>query len=322
MTDRPCDTAGFHRFDYVAAEARVESCDYGIINGQPRVSFIIPTFNSERTIERCLRSIVRQAYPDIQLIVVDNGSSDHTVEIARKYTREIYFDSGKLGSVRQTGIELATGVIVGIFDSDIELPHKNWLARSIKYFNYDRRIGNVCPLNVSPPGRPLFMRLYWNLWKIIMEDRIEKKRGVFGGGNSLILKSCLDVVGGFDRDVHWGEDFNLAVKIKLHGYQVIYIDDPVYHDTDMGLSLRRFIKKQFVTAETFTDQKFSSTGITTMDMLYEQIVLGTKGMLRGLFVQRDVSWFLYPFFLFLRVNIYGQIYLKNKLRRAKPVVVG
>ena len=53
---------------------------------KPKVSFVIPTFNSERTLDECLSSISNQDYPDMEIIVVDNGSDDKTVEIAKKYT--------------------------------------------------------------------------------------------------------------------------------------------------------------------------------------------------------------------------------------------
>jgi cellulose synthase/poly-beta-1,6-N-acetylglucosamine synthase-like glycosyltransferase len=53
----------------------------------PKVSFVIPTFNSERTLEECLSSISNQDYPDMEIIVVDNGSDDKTVEIAKNTPR-------------------------------------------------------------------------------------------------------------------------------------------------------------------------------------------------------------------------------------------
>jgi glycosyltransferase involved in cell wall biosynthesis len=56
----------------------------------PLVSLIIPTYNSSKTIEDCLKSIKNQNYENIELIVVDNNSKDNTKEIALKYTNKVY----------------------------------------------------------------------------------------------------------------------------------------------------------------------------------------------------------------------------------------
>jgi probable beta-1,3-galactosyltransferase len=56
----------------------------------PLVSVIIPTYNSSRTLEKCLKSIKNQTYKNIEIIVVDNNSIDNTKEIAKKYTGKVY----------------------------------------------------------------------------------------------------------------------------------------------------------------------------------------------------------------------------------------
>lgn len=59
----------------------------------PIVSVVVTTKNEERNIETCLRSFLAQTYAPIEIIVVDNGSTDRTKEIARKYTDQV-FDRG------------------------------------------------------------------------------------------------------------------------------------------------------------------------------------------------------------------------------------
>jgi glycosyltransferase involved in cell wall biosynthesis len=56
----------------------------------PLVSVIIPTKNSAKTIEKCLKSVKDQTYKNIEIIVVDNFSTDGTYEIAKKYTEKVY----------------------------------------------------------------------------------------------------------------------------------------------------------------------------------------------------------------------------------------
>lgn len=304
------DVSDYHNDDkYILVESPELRRDGSIIdlNNLPKVSFCIPTLNNENTIEECLSSIANQDYPSIEIIVVDGYSKDKTVEIAKNYTDKIIFDSGPLGSARQTGVEMATGKILALFDSDIIIPHKNWLRNAVECFNYDDRVSTVWPENIAPPDGGLVVRLYLNHWKLIIEDRIKKRRGLYGGGNALFLRRAIEEIGGVSRSLHWGEDFDWAQKLKDRGYKVVYIHDPLYHDTMP--SLKVFAKKQFTGAKTFTKTGFQLMNLSPYEVFYEQVVLGVKGMFRGLIVERDPSWCLYPVFVFLRGLAYGYTYM-------------
>ena len=275
----------------------------------PKVSFAIPTLNNEETLDKCLYSIINQEYPNLEIIIVDGYSKDRTIEIAKEYTNKIYFDDGMLGSARQTGVEHSTGEILALFDSDIIIPHRKWLINAVKYFNYSNKVSTIWPMNIAPPDGSLTMRLFLNHWKVIIEDRIKKRRGLYGGGNALFLRKCIEEIGGIDRSLHWGEDFDWAQKLKDRGYQVVFIRDPLYHDTMR--SLKRFARKQFTGAETFTATGFQLMNLSLSDVFYEQVVLGMKGMIKGLIVERDASWLLFPMFVFIRGAAYGYTYLMN-----------
>ena len=282
----------------------------------PRVSFAIPTFNSERTLDRCLRSIRAQEYPDIEIVIVDQYSGDRTVDIARKYTDKVFFQGGPLGSARQASIEHSTGPIVALFDSDIIIPHPRWLANAVRYFNCSDRVSTVWPRNVAPPGASLTARLYFNLWDLIMADRMEKKRGLVGGGNALFLRRCLDDIGGVSRELHWGEDFDWARRLRGKGYQVVFLHDPLYHDT-MG-SLVQFARKQFVGARAFAPARFGLMSLAPREVLYEQVILGGRGFLTGLIGRRDPCWLLYPLFLAIRIVAYTYASLAGLARQGQP----
>lgn len=301
--------------EYIVIDPPITDLKSSVIDldNPPRVSFCIPTYNSESTIDNCLKSIINQNYPDIEIIIVDGYSKDKTVEIAKKYTDKIYFDKGTLGSARQLSIEKSTGEIVALFDADIIIPHSNWLLNAIRYFNYSSKVSTVWPLNIAPPNAPLTTRLYFNLWELIIMDRIKKGRGLFGGGNALFLKKCFEEIGGIDKSLHWGEDFDWAKKLKDKGYQVVFIRDPLYHDTMR--SLKQFARKQFTGAQTFAKTGFQLMNLSLKEILYEHLVLGTKGMMNGLIKNRDPSWLLYPLFVFIRGIAYTSTYIRNFSRR-------
>ena len=312
MVDNPDPTDFSNGDEYILVESPELQQKGSIVNlnNLPKVSFCIPTLNNEDTIEKCLSSIANQDYPSVEIIVVDGNSKDKTIEIAKRYTNKIFFDSGLLGSARQTGVENATGEIVALFDSDIIIPHKNWLRNAVKCFNYDDKISTVWPENIAPPDGGLVVRLYFNHWKLIIEDRINKRRGLYGGGNALFLRRAIEEIGGVSRSLHWGEDFDWAQKLKDRGYKVVYIHDPLYHDTMRSLKI--FIKKQFTGAKTFTQTGFQLMSLSPYEVLYEQIILGLKGMLHGLIIERDVSWCLYPVFVLTRGVAYGYTYIINR----------
>jgi glycosyltransferase involved in cell wall biosynthesis len=164
-----------------------------------------------------LRSIVTQDYPDIETIIVDGGSSDRTVEIAKAYTDRIFEDTGTLGSATQTAIDHSAGEVIAIFDDDIVIPHRGWLRHVVQYFNYSERVSTVWPMVVAPPNAALTTRLYNNIYKNNVRDRVSKQQGNCGGGNSLYLKQRMEDIGGIDRSIHWGLDYDWAKKLQRNG---------------------------------------------------------------------------------------------------------
>jgi glycosyltransferase involved in cell wall biosynthesis len=284
------------------------------LNILPVVSFCIPTKNNEDTLEKCLQSIVDQNYPKIEIIIVDGYSSDTTINIAKKFTDKIFFEKGLLGSARQKSIELANGPIIALFDSDIQIPHKNWLINAVSFFNYDETVSTIWPICVAPPDSTKFAKLYQtNFFKLVIESRINKGISYFGGGNALFLKKYIDEIGGVNKQLHWGEDFDWAKKLKEYGYNVVFLQDPLYHDTMR--TVKEFYKKQFVGAETFTQTGFGMMGLTMKDIFYENFYLGFKGMFRGLIIERDMSWLYYPVFLVIRILAYSSLFIKKTLSR-------
>lgn len=132
---------------------------------------------------------------------------------------------------------------------------------------------------------------------------------MFGGGNALFLRKCIEEIGGINSSLHWGEDFDWAQKLKDCGYQVVFIRDPLYHDTMRSLKI--FARKQFTGAKTFTATGFQLMNLSSRDVFYEQVILGMKGMITGLIIDRDASWLLFPIIVFIRMVAYGYTYAKN-----------
>ena len=106
------------------------------------VSVVIPTYNSERTLEKCLKSIVDQIYKNIEIIVVDKFSEDKTVEIAKSYGARIVYDEGERTRAKNIGLKHAKGIYVLFVDSDMELS-KDVVKECVELAEKDDKIGGI-----------------------------------------------------------------------------------------------------------------------------------------------------------------------------------
>lgn len=90
----------------------------------PKISFIVPIYNVEEYLEKCIRSILGQTYPNFEIVLVDDGSTDSSGEIADTYKREfnvikvIHKKNGGLSSARNVGMQSASGEWLAFIDSD------------------------------------------------------------------------------------------------------------------------------------------------------------------------------------------------------------
>jgi glycosyltransferase involved in cell wall biosynthesis len=106
----------------------------------PFISIIIPTLNEERHIVKCLESLKSQRYPGdrFEIIVVDNGSTDRTLNLCEKYTESIHVLPGvNVSELRNYGAGKARGEIYAFIDGDCEADG-NWLANAVKSLETER----------------------------------------------------------------------------------------------------------------------------------------------------------------------------------------
>lgn len=128
-----------------------------------KVSIIVPVFNTEKFIERCLISLVNQTLKDIEIIIVNDGSTDNSVEIVKKFQNNdsrikiINQSNQKQGAARNNGLKNANGEYIGFVDSDdwVDFSYYEELYRQAKNYEADIALAT----NVRVGGRKTKKRL-------------------------------------------------------------------------------------------------------------------------------------------------------------------
>ncbi|UCC91235.1 MAG: glycosyltransferase family 2 protein, partial [Candidatus Aenigmatarchaeota archaeon] len=194
---------------------------------EPHVSIVIPAYNEEKNIGKCLEAIQQTDYPEgkKEVIVVDDGSKDRTVEIARnfkdvKIARQEH--NGKVDALN-LGVSKASRNIVITIDSDVMM-EKDFIRNIAKPFS-DPDVGAVSgAAKVANTDTILtaFQSIEY-IYNSLLMDSFSKVFGTslwFWGALSSFRKDVLLKVGGFKKTSET-EDFDTMIRIKRHGYKTV-----------------------------------------------------------------------------------------------------
>lgn len=207
----------------------------------PFVSFVIPTLNSARTLRPCLASIRSIDYPRdrYEIVVVDNGSRDATVQIAREFdarfvVRRLLF----VGELRNQGVTLSKGEIIAFVDSDCVVP-RNWLKTGLDLLYSSPTVGAV-GAHYRPPANPSWIVEAW----YVPHGDSSCEAHFLPAGNFIVKKDIFQRIGGFDPALIAGEDYDFCERLHAHGFQVISHRELQSIHLDDTESLAAFMRKE------------------------------------------------------------------------------
>ncbi|WP_026522046.1 glycosyltransferase family 2 protein [Butyrivibrio sp. VCB2001] len=216
------------------------------------VSVVIPTLNAEKFIRECLEATINQTYSNIEIIIVDNGSEDKTVEICKEYAERdkrinlFHADKRGVSSARNCGIDNSKGELIVFFDAD-DIPEKDiiesyliaageWYDRDISFIAcgifYDNRV------NKNVVDKAYLLESYRGF--IEGENYILNRNyaatlawlKIFNFVTNKLYNAILIRANNirFDQDVSIGEDlkFNLDYLNAIPGY-IGMVNRPLYH---------------------------------------------------------------------------------------------
>ena len=190
----------------------------------PLVSVVMPVFNGERFLAQSIESVIRQDYRSIEIIIVDDGSTDKSAEIASSFSgvRCVYQENRGNANARNRGIELAKGEFIAFIDQDdLWVPHK--VSVHIKYLlehiDIVFTVAHIRHFLETGMEKPAWLR----------QDLLDKTRPDFAPGSLVARKSAFELVGKFNEhyktssDVDW---FYLANDKKV---PMVVLSDVLIH---------------------------------------------------------------------------------------------
>ena len=206
----------------------------------PEVSFIIPTYNEEVHLPRVLRSIRDHAAAlNLEIIVVDNGSTDLTVEIAERYGAKIIKDPSKtIAGLRNLGVSHSLGRILVFLDGDV-LITPEWAVEfgkviSILAGNKKLITGSRCGIS----SHNNWIEKYWYL------PMIQETANYMNSGHLIIHRDLFFKIGGFHEKLITGEDWEFSKRAKRLGSMIV--NNPrlcVIHE-GYPKSLKEFVRRE------------------------------------------------------------------------------
>ena len=276
----------------------------------PLISVVITTKNEEKNIENCLISIQKQTYKNIEIIVVDNNSSDKTKQISKKYTKNVYNKGPERSAQRNYAVLMSNGEYILQLDSDQILKKRvvEACVNKVEEFKSNSMFKNYKDIALHIPEVIIgdsFLNKVRNYEKEFYNNTVIDC-------SRFIPKKIFEEVGGYDLRMTGPEDWDLDNKIRQFCY-ISSISEPFLHNEE-DISLVKLIKKKnyYANGMSFFIEKWKNN-------IYTKKRLGFYYRYFYIFIENG-KWkkifknpFLFIFMYSIRILI-GFIFILNKLR--------
>lgn len=215
------------------------------------ITVIVPARNEEKSIEKCLISLINQDFPKdyVEILVIDNESTDATSIIASKIEgiHVISAPNLNVGAVRNLGASKANGEILVFIDADCTAPF-DWLKKINNGLLEPKTVlggGILLPQNPKPIEK---------FWLLEGPDGPSLPKELIGASIALSKTDFVNI-GGFDEKITSGEDSELSIRFKKNGYKITILRDfSVVHLGNAKTSIE-FIKRQIWHSENYFKKK-------------------------------------------------------------------
>jgi glycosyltransferase involved in cell wall biosynthesis len=232
-----------------------------------KVSVVMPAYNQAEYIREAINSVLRQSYEYLELIIVDDGSTDETAEVVRSFgDRRIIFiqqENCGLSGARNRGIVAATGEYLAFLDSDDKYARQK-LETQVRFLEEHKEVGIVAGgwRVIDADGRVRAYMRPWQNKEMQINDINTWLRSCPMTPHSLLLrKDWIEKVGGFDERFRRLEDWDLYLRLKDIGCVFGYLEDIVCDYRLHGENMTRNAVEQARTMIKVLDKYFSNENI-------------------------------------------------------------
>lgn len=221
-----------------------------------KISIIVPIFNSEKTLDRCIESLIAQTYNNLEIILINDGSIDNSLNICRKYKqfdqRIIIIDkkNGGVSSARNAGIDIATGKYIMFCDSD-DWVEENWCQILFSNFEENNLVMSGAYIEGKQEYYPYEVKADGFQERISRIDFYTFKLKLFNvPWNKIYEKKIIDTLSlRYDEKISNGEDFlfNIQYLTGITG-SIILLKNCTYHYTwEEKVSLSNKVSEDYMT---------------------------------------------------------------------------
>jgi glycosyltransferase involved in cell wall biosynthesis len=221
------------------------------------VSVIIPVYNDASRAEMVIRALAGQSYPRsaYEVVVVDNRSTDRTLEVVRKFERQqsdlvrAVCENGVQSSyaARNKGVTASRGEILAFTDSDC-IPERDWIERGVAGLQKESvKCGGGKVRFFFKSERPNIYEYFDAARKLNQKSHIEKA-GFAATANFFVRRELFDQYGLFRSDLISGGDYEFGRRLTRRGEKIVYIPSAVVHHPARA-NLRSILKKSRRVAE-------------------------------------------------------------------------
>ena len=263
----------------------------------PSISVVIPAHNAARTLGLCLEALALSETAPLECIVVDDGSTDETVAIARKFGLKVLSTGGRRGPAhaRNLGAREAVGDAIFFMDSDICV-HPNAIARLASGFADDPGVDAIIGSYDESPQQQDVLSMYRNLMHRYVHQHGKKEASTFWSGCGAIRRSVFLEFGGFDETYHRPaiEDIELGYRLTAAGHNI---------RLDHGLEVKHLKRWTFV--------NLIKTDIFDRGMPWTELILRDGRMPNDLNIQLSQRVSVALAFLLFGFALAGALYYKG-----------
>jgi glycosyltransferase involved in cell wall biosynthesis len=216
----------------------------------PLVTLVIPTYNRRRWIGECLDAVRAQSYQNTETLIIDDGSSDGTVEWLRSESRyqfaQVHVQPKNAGAseARNTGVRMAHGDLITFIDSD-DVLERTHLETAVEAFNRFPDLGLFCcdSLLIGSNGELLHNGRTWHeingeIKNYPVRSGLRSLRDIFLFSNCFpgftLRKDVFEKVGCLDQTIFPLDDYDLALRVAGNGYGVYYCHQPLARYREHG----------------------------------------------------------------------------------------